>query len=236
MFAIETMNHKAFDSKILESAATEIRKAANEAGQKSMKVVYLLGKYAAETDENAKFVKALADSGMNFVQWAEQAFGFAKSTTYQFIKMSAVITCKKVKNKTVYSNNIHERIANDETGRFAFAPVISEQDCEFSHAQLQKMIPPKGKNWDDIAELVALGEIRPTMSCREIIEALKAAFSTKKNDQTEETDIEKESTDIETITDNVTEEKETIRFKLGETVYEIPAEILAKYAVVENQE
>lgn len=233
MFAIETMNHTAFNSKVLEKAATEIRKAAIEAGQKSLKVIYLIGQYNKEAATDSKFASALSDTGITFCEWAEQAFGFARSTTYQFIKMAYIITEKKEKNKTIYTNKIHDIITDDESGRFAFAPVLTESDCEFTIAQLMKMIPPKNHDWNDIAELVAGGDIRPSMSCREIIEAMKQAFSEKKEPKEDKNNSDN-STDNDN--ENSTDNEVYVSFTLDGKWYSIPESIMKKYEIEEPEE
>ena len=156
MNELTTNTAKKFENKGLQKATDRI----NKIGENVTKSLYEVAHIVAEVDAN-KFY--LDDGYKNVHEWTKDAFGIAKSASYNMLAIGRDYTKEITNGKTkVYRSNLTE-----------------DNEEDFSTTQITKLLPvPREK----VDELVRFGVIVPSMTVKEIDEVLKAL----KNDEDEE--------------------------------------------------
>ena len=161
-----------FTNKELNKATKEILKIGNNIKKDMFKVAVIL--YGVRVSECYK-----DDGFKNIGEYANKTFGFAKTNTYNLIKVAE----SYIDMETKESNLPHE------SGK------------DFTTAQIIKMLPTK---YERVYELVENEVITPEMSCREIEKALKESNASEgegegegDNETATEQDIETTTTTIE---------------------------------------
>ena len=137
-----------FENKGLQKATDRI----NKIGENVTKSLYEVAHIVAEVEAN-KFY--LDDGYKNVHEWTKDAFGIAKSASYNMLAIGRDYT-KEITNgkKKVYRSNLTE-----------------DNEEDFSTTQITKLLPvPREK----VDELVQSGLIVPSMTVKEIDEILKA--------------------------------------------------------------
>ena len=140
-----------FENKLLQKATDEIFKVADTIRKCAFRTAVVM----AKVDETECF----KEDGFNSVhEWAQETFGFKKSASYSLLRIGKEYV---------------REIKNPNTGKITgYATNLTKEDAEadFSMTQVEKMLP---LGHPVALELVEAGEIKPSMSCKEIGQFVK---------------------------------------------------------------
>lgn len=200
-----------FANKLLQRATDDIFKVADTMRKCALRTAAIMA--TVEASECYK------EDGFDSVhQWSQETFGFKKSASYTLLRIG--------------KEYIRE-VKNPETGKIkGYTTNLLPEDSEidFSVTQIEKMLP---LGHSGALELVEAGEIKPTMTCREIGDVVKEYL---KEDTSEDENEPAESDNLVDAGEGEKIEMMTLAIvfadgSIGEARYSIPADVLKDYKV-----
>ena len=170
-----------FENKGLQKATDRI----NKIGERVTKSLYEVAHIVAEVDANKFYID---DGYKNVHEWTKDAFGIAKSASYNMLTIGRDYT---------------KEITNGKTKEYR-SNLTDENDEDFSTTQVTVLLPlPR----ETVEELINTEAVTPSMTTREISEVVKRIKEAEKQPESPDNDgeaaddiIEAEAVEVPTIT------------------------------------
>ena len=198
MFEITTTQSEKYSVAALNTATNRICKLSAKTNENQLAIALIIYETSLIWGDNSPAEFA------NVHEWTESAFGIKKTQSNDRL-------------------NIGKRFVEKENGK-VHTNLLPFDYVDFSISQLIQMLP-----YDDeiLHEMCENGEINPSMSCRAIKTALKAATQDENAEIEEDAEGETESSDNAEIMVEITCEKEGITIRIPQKAWD---KIVNKYA------